>query len=73
MEMVTIDLTQEDGELFTRNLRVAEGLLAKEVADSMVRGYTSTWTRFREYCEKVRREALTAEVDTVVTYLATVS
>ena len=44
-------------ELFTRNTRMVEGLLAEEVADSRARGYTCAWTRFREYCEKVRREA----------------
>ena len=27
-----------DGELFSRNVRMVEGLLAEEVADSMARG-----------------------------------
>ena len=72
-EMVTIDLTQEDGELFTRNARVAEDLLAEKVGDSTAKGYASAWTRFRKYCKGARREALPADVDTVVTYLAIVS
>ena len=41
-------------------MKVAEGLLAEEVAASTANGYNSAQTRFREYCEETGREALPA-------------
>ena len=52
---------------------MVEGLLAEEVGGSTARTYTYAWSQFRKYCEEVKREALPAEVDMVVTYMAMVS
>ena len=56
-EMVAIKTTSGDNNLFARNARTVEGLLAEEVADSKARVYTWACSLFREYCEEVKREA----------------
>ena len=71
--MVTIGTTPEDAQLFARNARMAEDLLAGELAGSSATCYSSAWLRFREYCKGVGKEALPAEVDTVLTFLAMIS
>ena len=58
-DIITIDLTQEDGDLITRYAKVAEGLLAEEVVAFTAKGFACAWTRFREYDEERRFKFVT--------------
>ena len=69
-DMVAIETAPGGSQLFARNAKLAEGLLAGELASSSASCYSLAWVRFWEYCEKVGKEALPAEVDTVLTFLA---
>ena len=52
-DMVTIDMAQGESQLFARNAKLAEGLLAGDLATSSASCYSSAWVRFQEYCEEV--------------------
>ena len=71
-DMIDIHTVPGDRELFVRNARMAEDLLMEEVARSSAKVYSYAWLRFRGYCGEVGKEAVPADVDMLVPYLAKV-
>ena len=71
--MVSIGTSQGESQLFARNAKLAEDLLAGELEGSSATCYSSAWLRFREYCEEVGKVVLPVEVDTILMYLAMIS